>query len=86
MEENRHADMFDALAATAEAIAETADNSAEVHNGMTQHLPAAGEHAARDRRLAEAERAAAAAFGNHEVPPEDVRQAIRDVRAAPGDQ
>lgn len=85
MGENGHADMFDALASTAEAIAETADHSADVHDDATGHLPGAGEHAARDRHFADAERAAAAAYRNHEVPPENVRQVIRDVRAAPDD-
>jgi hypothetical protein len=86
MQEDEHADRFDALAATAEAIAETADRSADLHDDMTEHLPGAGEHAARDRRFADAERAAAASYRNHEVPPEDVRQVIRDVGAAPDDK
>jgi len=76
--DDKQADMFEALARTAEAIAETADTSADVHDRATQHLPGAGEHAARDRRLADAERAAAIAYRNHRAPPPEIRQAIRE--------
>jgi len=84
--DNKQPDMFETLARTAEAIAEIADHSADVHDNATQHLPGAGEHAARDRRLADAGRAAAAAYRNHQVPSPDVQQAIRDVRSKTDDR
>jgi hypothetical protein len=79
--DNEQPDAFEALARTAEGIAQTADYSADVHENATQYLPGAGEHAARDRRLADAERAAAAAYRDRQVPPPDVQQIIRDVRS-----
>ncbi|WP_433728223.1 hypothetical protein ACQP2Y_14390 [Actinoplanes sp. CA-051413] len=78
--ENMPFDSFEALARTADAIAETAEASAEVHDQAVGFLPGAAEHAERDRRFAAAERAAAHAYRNHEVPPDDVRQVIREAR------
>jgi len=77
-------DMFEALARTAEAIAETAAASADVHIQAADDLPGAEEHAARDRRFAAAERASAYAFRNHEIPPDEVRQVIREARPQHG--
>jgi hypothetical protein len=82
MDEERP-DMFEALAGTAEAIAKTLDHSADVHDNAAQHLPCAAEHAARDRRFAHAERTAAAYYRARQVPPEEVLQTIREVRAKP---
>jgi anti-sigma factor RsiW len=79
-------DSFEALARTADAIAETAEASAEVHDQAVGLLPGAAEHAERDRRFAAAERAAAHAYRNHEVPPDDVRQVIREARPDRGAQ
>ncbi|GAA4975457.1 hypothetical protein GCM10025331_82510 [Actinoplanes utahensis] len=45
---------------------------------MTHALPEAHEHAARDRHLAAAERAAAAAYRNEKMPAPDVRDVIRE--------
>ena len=70
--------VFAALAETADAIAQTEENSAHVHDDAAAYLPGASEHAARSRRLAKAEKAAAAAFREHRVPPDDVRQVIRE--------
>jgi hypothetical protein len=75
-------DTFDDLARTADAIAETAEASAEVHDQATEYLPGAAEHADRDRRFAAAERAAAHAYRNHQIPPDAVRQVIREARPA----
>jgi hypothetical protein len=71
-------ELFEALAQTAEAIAQTEEISADVHDHSAVFLPAAAEHAGRARRLAAAEKAAAAAFREHRLPPDDVRQVIRD--------
>jgi Mg-chelatase subunit ChlD len=83
---DRQAEIFETLATTAEAIAETEDESAEVHERAAANLPGATEHVARARRVADAERAAASAYRRHEVPPEDVRQVIRESRASADDQ
>lgn len=72
-------DQFESLAETAEKIAETTARSADVHDKLTT-LPGAEEHAARDRRLSAAERDAAAALRQHEVPSEATRQVIRESR------
>ena len=80
---DRMAETSETLARTAEALAETAERSADVHDAMAAYRPDAREHATRDRALAEAERQAAAAFRRGEVPPDDVRQVIRDSRPGP---
>ncbi|GAA3336527.1 hypothetical protein GCM10020358_29500 [Amorphoplanes nipponensis] len=71
-------DLFESLARTADAIADTAERSARVHDAAVGRLPGAAEHARRERRLAAAERAAAEAFRRHEIPSRAVTQAIRD--------
>jgi hypothetical protein len=73
---------FDELARTADAIAETAEASAGVHDQAAGFLRGAEEHAERDRRFAAAERAAARAYRSHQVPPDEVRQVIRESRPA----
>lgn len=73
-------DHFETLAGTADALAETISRSAEVHDEMVGQVPGAAEHAERDRRLAGAERAAAESLRRHELPPENVRQVIRESR------
>ena len=70
--------VFEDLAQMAETIAETEERSAVVHGNAAGHLPGAVEHAARSRRFAAAERAAAAAYREHELPSDEVRKAIRD--------
>lgn len=76
-------DWFEALARSADAVAETAEMSARVHDEAVGHLPGAAEHAQRERRLAAAERAAAAAFRRHEMPSDEVRRAIRACGVGP---
>jgi hypothetical protein len=76
----RQADLFAATAKLAEGIADTAEKSAKVHAELRGTLPGAEDHAERDVRLAAAERAAAEHLRRREVPPEDVRAVIRDVR------
>lgn len=73
-------EIFEKLASTAEDIAETEDKSADVHDDATEYLPGASAHAARSRRFADAERAAASAYRDHKVPPDDVREEIRQSR------
>lgn len=75
--------LFEALARTADAIAETVEASARIHDRMVAQLPGAAEHAQRERRFAAAERAAAVAYRNHEVPPDGVLQVIRDSGRGP---
>lgn len=70
--------IFEEVAQMAEVIAETEEMSAVVHDQVAEHLPGAVEHAARSRRFAAAERAAAAAYREQEVPPDEVRTVIRD--------
>jgi hypothetical protein len=77
---SKHAEIFEALARTAESIAETEDKSAVIHDSASAHLPGASEHAARARRFEDTELAAASAYRKHEIPPHDVRQAIRQSR------
>ncbi|BFU45000.1 hypothetical protein KRMM14A1004_32370 [Krasilnikovia sp. MM14-A1004] len=71
------------LAQVAERIAETARDGARVHDQLVGRLPGAAEHAARQRRLAAAEEAAAVAYRNLEVPPDAVRRAIVECRGRP---
>ena len=73
----RQAALFLALSETAEDIARTAEFSAQVHTGMSDVSPAARAHAARDVRLAAAERVAAEHLRRGEIPPESVRAIIR---------
>lgn len=77
----RQTELFEALARTAESIGRTAERGAAVHDQIAEHLPGAAEHAVRERRFAEAERAAAAAYRRREVPSEDILRMIRDSRA-----
>lgn len=80
----RHADIVAALdetrqkvARTAEHIARVAEQSADVHDALTGSMPGAEEHAARDRRLAAAERTSAGAVRRGGLPPESARRVIR---------
>jgi hypothetical protein len=70
--------IFEDLAQMAETIGQTEEISADVHDKAARHLPGAVEHAARSRRFAAAERAAAAAYREHKVPPDEVRKVIRE--------
>jgi hypothetical protein len=70
--------LFDALAMTAESVAVTIEKSAEIHEALATRDPEAVGRAARQRKLAAAERAAAAAYRSGRQIPEDVRRAIRD--------
>jgi hypothetical protein len=78
--------LFEALAHAAEGIAQTVEKLADIYDQAAWSLPDAFEHAARIRRFAAAERAAAAAYRNHEVPAEGVRQVIRDCRPGADDR
>lgn len=68
---------FDNLASIAERLAATLDARADLHDELVDRLPDAAAHSARERRLAAAERAAAAAYRNRELPSDDVRRIIR---------
>src|SRR3954452_569025 len=74
----RTSDSFDAVAGAAEALADTLDMSAHVHDEIAERVPDAAQHAEQERRLAAAERAAAAAYRRGEIPADEVRQVIRD--------
>jgi hypothetical protein len=76
--EDPQGEQFMRLANTAEAMARTAERSARIHDEVGEHLPGAADHAARDRRLAAAEREAAEAFRGHRLPSQAVRDAIRE--------
>ena len=76
---------FARMARIAEDVAETAERSAAVHDEMGAYLPDAPEHAERDRRLAAAERDAAAAYREHRLPSEEVRAVIRDSGSPAGE-
>jgi hypothetical protein len=78
-------DWFEALARSADAVAETAEMSARVHDSAARHLAGAAEHARRERRIAAAERAAAESYRRHEMPTDEVRQVIRDDGRDPAD-
>src|SRR3954452_13954645 len=73
-------ELFTALARTAEAVARAEEERVDVHDSAAGLLTGAVEHAVRGRRFAEAERAAAAAYREHRLPPDEVRQVIRDPR------
>ncbi|XVU21884.1 hypothetical protein ACQPZJ_32055 [Actinoplanes sp. CA-054009] len=66
---------FDRMADLADDLADTAEESARVHDQM----PGGADHAALDRRFAAAERDAADAYRAHEVPSDDVRDTIRAI-------
>jgi hypothetical protein len=83
---DKRAEIFAALAESADSIADSADKSAYIHDQIGERMPGAAEHAARDRRLAAAERAAAEAYRKHEVPPDEVRQVVIESREGAGDQ
>jgi len=75
----------EAMAKIAESIADVAEYSATVHDQMSSRVPGAAEHAARDRRLAAAERAVAAAYRQGRTAPAAARREIIDSRR-PADQ
>jgi hypothetical protein len=70
-------DQFQRSAEIADALARTAETGARIHDDLAERWPDAAEHAARERLLARAEREAAEAFRNREMPSEAVREAIR---------
>jgi len=74
---DRKGRQFQRLSETAEGIADAAEASARVHDQMAEQQPGAAEHAARERRLAAAEREAARAFRAGELPSKASRDAIR---------
>ena len=89
----RHADIFAVLdetrqkvARTAEYIARVAEQSADVHDALTGSVPGAEEHAARNRRLAAAERTSAGAVRRGGLPPESARRVIRAGGRVPDEQ
>jgi hypothetical protein len=71
------AELYEELAQRAEEIARTVEHSAEVHAKMPTYLLSQPDHAERERMLAAAEHAAAEAYRAHQVPPSEVRAAIR---------
>ncbi len=74
------------LARTAESVAQTVEYSADVHADMARTRPEAHEHAERNRRLAAAERASAAALRHGELPSDADRRVIRAGGGAVGEQ
>ncbi|MEU4420887.1 hypothetical protein AB0F81_09685 [Actinoplanes sp. NPDC024001] len=68
---------YERLAKSADEVARTVELSADVHEQMTDHNPRAAERAEDLRRLAAAEREAAAAYRRGETPSEEVQQTIR---------
>jgi hypothetical protein len=75
-QEQNHA--FEAAAESAERLAALAERSAEIHDRLPESVEGVREHAARDRRLAAAEREASDAFRRHELPADAIRQVIAD--------
>ncbi|MEV4639688.1 hypothetical protein AB0J80_20255 [Actinoplanes sp. NPDC049548] len=71
-------EQFERLAQAADSLAGTLESSAGLHDEMEGHLPGAAAHAVRDRRLAAAEREAAAAYRRRELPSDEVRRVIRN--------
>lgn len=69
---------YESLAEAASEVARTVEMSADVHDQMTGHDPQAAERARDLRRLAAAERTAAAAYLRGEMPSEEVQKTIRD--------
>jgi hypothetical protein len=74
---DRGDDLYEKLAQRAEDLAQTAELSAAIHAQMPPHLLSHPQHAEQEQMLAAAERAAAKAYRAHQVPPSDVRAAIR---------
>jgi hypothetical protein len=68
------------MAKIADDVAKVAEYSAIVHDQMSSRVPGAAEHAARDRRLAAAERDVAAAYRQGSTPTPAARQQIIDSR------
>lgn len=66
------------MALTADQVATAMEHGARVHDDIARRDPQAREEATRLRRLAAAERASAEALLDGKMPPEEVRQVIRD--------